>query len=77
MVVYFPSGLNFTAFTLRAKLNRWITDLLLVFSNKHSPSSLTKIMSHPSGEIATVVTLKLLSTGNVSDLLLYNIINKI
>lgn len=67
---YFPSGLNLTAFTLRAKLKRCMIVLLFVLHNKHSPSSLTKRISHPSGDISTVVTLKLLSTGSVSDLLL-------
>jgi hypothetical protein len=45
------------AFTFRAKLNRCITDLLRVLTSKHSPSSLTKIINHPSGETSTVVTL--------------------
>ena len=73
---YFPSGLNFTAFTLRAKLNLCMIVLLLVLHNRHSPSSFTNRISHPSGEISTVVILKLLSTGNVSDLLLLILLKK-
>jgi hypothetical protein len=71
LIAYFPSGLNLMLLILRAKLNRWITDLLLVLHSKHSPSSFTRSISHPSGDTSMVVMLNWLSIGRVSALLLF------
>ena len=70
---YFPSGLNLIELTLRAKLNIWIIDLLLVLHKKHSTSSFANRISQPSGDTSTIKLTFSYFFGSVSALLLLNL----